>query len=1046
MKLPNKTKPFLITLSLCCAAPLSAAEAEPAAEPAAAPVTWHVPTAELRVPVKVEVNAALLRMPPQVYLADLKPLETTHGLAFDPQSKDVIRVDIRDPKEKAATIAKEKKKYEKAGKKWDPKAYGRMLEHAEGGPMLRVKGSVTVALKPEYKFFTWRSANGKVFIDGKLATPHRIGSRHWQRGETFWREHGGEVGRREGSEISGGRDVVDGGLVTIPAGAKTLKLERVPDRWHHHLRQAGFITRYAKVAHATISFPGRDPSRLVPVAYRANGQRVGCRVVWASESEPMTIMFDSSSGDEDYWVYLVDQASAPAPLDWTPQAEIVQEIRQLDRYNPEVETLAGFEKLWASAAIVGRGIPQTRSHEAGLGRLKPRRTIYQGTPPFRQKASRPFNLHELAGSQPATLGRFSGTFHIPATGFYRFFCMSGPGGYVLLDGQLVASFRGVKSGRLFAIEIEKGQHRIEMLQYGPTGQVGFAGLWWKDSDKNLNGDYTIGWPLFGSPGLLSGDSLGRPNYMLWEPLADTMTAPLEHRSKDAWATFSWYQLAQQKGVYPGIGYPKYALNWYRFSAHAPGASAAAVYRWEFDDGRTAEGKQISKLFLRSGIRKVQLEVLDAPGGKVVARAAGEVAVQMSVADWHEANLLNYANSRQDIESRAPFSPLVEQLWAFAEEDRLERLPLDDLVNFYEWLNSTKGYVRGHGFYLNGDAWTPPTDEQRMETFDYAVESYRVARRRSRDVLAGRVDELIAAYRYSELLRLAQGFSRAERRPTAAHYAAAEKLLDTVLERAPAGSSYWRTAALALSDIKLSVRGDTESAAAWLEKFEQTKPAVDMLESWQFAEARQYHHLADTDQLAGPTAGLDWSPIERPRHLIGYNVDNYQPLRRRTPQQAMSGFGWSIPFKNNRGFWLAQDFDLPADWNGSHLVFRAGLPRGYNGVPIQHVWINGEPLGRMWQWLDRNIVIPEKLLKKGGKNRITWLFQPYPWAQHVQQASPVLSADLNLRVQGDGPHIFLNKGHQAKSLGQLMVVGVLPDISRSFAFSAAASGCGTSTSQ
>jgi len=106
MKIPNKIKPLLITLSLCCAAPLSAADAEPAAEPAAAPVPWHVPTAELRVPVKVEVKAALLRMPPQVYVADLKPLETTHGLAFDPQSKDVIRIDVRDPKEKAATIAK----------------------------------------------------------------------------------------------------------------------------------------------------------------------------------------------------------------------------------------------------------------------------------------------------------------------------------------------------------------------------------------------------------------------------------------------------------------------------------------------------------------------------------------------------------------------------------------------------------------------------------------------------------------------------------------------------------------------------------------------------------------------------------------------------------------------------------------------------------------------------------------------------------------------------------------------------------------------------
>ena len=89
MKLPNKIKPFLITLSLCLAAPLlqplSAAEPDPAPKP----VAWHLENAELRVPVKVDVKGALLRMPPQVYLADLKPLETTDGLAFDPLSKKV---------------------------------------------------------------------------------------------------------------------------------------------------------------------------------------------------------------------------------------------------------------------------------------------------------------------------------------------------------------------------------------------------------------------------------------------------------------------------------------------------------------------------------------------------------------------------------------------------------------------------------------------------------------------------------------------------------------------------------------------------------------------------------------------------------------------------------------------------------------------------------------------------------------------------------------------------------------------------------------------
>ena len=146
MKLGHKIKPLLITLSLCCAAPLSAADAEPAAEPAAAPVPWHLSTAEIRVPVKVALAEVLSRTAPQVYLADLKPLKVTGGLAFNPKTKSALQHDVRKPKEKAATIAKEKELYKKAKKEWDPKAYGRLGEN-KGGPIMRASGSATYAIK-----------------------------------------------------------------------------------------------------------------------------------------------------------------------------------------------------------------------------------------------------------------------------------------------------------------------------------------------------------------------------------------------------------------------------------------------------------------------------------------------------------------------------------------------------------------------------------------------------------------------------------------------------------------------------------------------------------------------------------------------------------------------------------------------------------------------------------------------------------------------------------------------------------------------------------
>ena len=947
MKMRYRIGLFSSALLLIGAMLVSAADAESAAEPAAAPVPWHVPNSELRVPVKVDVKAAWLRMPPQVYLADLKPLETTDGLAFNPKTKDPIKRDIRKPEEKAATIAKEKERYKKAKTEWDPKAYSRVGEK-EGGPILRVSGSVTVAIKPEYKYFSWGpSGAAKVYIDGKLLPEDSLLQVTWKEGEDRRRTYKERTQTR---------------LAPIPPGAKTLKVEMIPHR-HSFLTQAGFITRSPGVARATICLPGHDPSRLVPIAHRSGGERVGCRTVWAEAGKPMSIFFDSSSGDEEYWVYLVDKAKQPAPRDWTPQAELVEEVRSLGRYDPKLETLDGFLKLWeGSAAIMGRGVPLYSERQSGPSR--PARVIYRGSMPFRSKGSDRLNVRKALASRPAWLSRLSGTFHIPETELYRFVSRCGPQGYVLLDGQLVAPFQGNTQARFFDIELEKGPHRVEFLQYAHAGQNGWAGLWWKDPRrKDLHGDYEIGWPKFGEAN--NGPYGSTPSLMVWEPMADATSGPLEtSRAPASWVSFSWHQHANLGAVYPG-----HDLNWYRFSAHAPGGATKAVYRWRFDDGRTAEGKQVTKLFLRSGMRKVQLEVLDAPGGRVIARAAGEVNVQINLAHTKDLRFKGWGD-------------MVAMIWEFAEEGTLAQLPLDDLVNLYEWSYPLKHW---------GATWKlhDGTGVADFVPVSLAVrEARELAGRRVREALARRVDEVIAAYPYSELLRIAQSFARKENSPTDASYAAAEKLLAVVFRQAPAGSSHWRASVLGLSDIKLLVRGKAELAVALLKKLEQTVPAVDMLEPWQFARAREDHRLLDREKLAGLTQGLDWSPIS---WLFRWDYKRGLPVRFKEGHNVLL-----VDFEEGRGFWLTRTFDLPAGWKGKQLMFKAGLIRQNGGPPlIENVWINGEPLGCMWQWPDANIVIPERYLKKGGENRITRLIQP-PSMQEGERvaSSPGVSADLS----------------------------------------------------
>ena len=68
--------------------------------------------------------------------------------------------------------------------------------------MLRLKGSVTVALKPEYKFFTWRGRSGtKVFIDGKPVRLENNPARYWQEGKIGWQD--GKIDIQEGVEVVG---------------------------------------------------------------------------------------------------------------------------------------------------------------------------------------------------------------------------------------------------------------------------------------------------------------------------------------------------------------------------------------------------------------------------------------------------------------------------------------------------------------------------------------------------------------------------------------------------------------------------------------------------------------------------------------------------------------------------------------------------------------------------------------------------------------------------------------------------------------------------
>jgi len=884
------------------------------------PVPWHVADAQFRVPVTAAINDALLRMPPQVYLADLKPTETTGGLVFDPLNKSTI---LRSPQTSATNA--------------------------------QPNGTATYQLKPEYRWFCWRSKNAKVYIDGELVPDEDIHT---------WRK----AGYRPREEVGFAR------LIAIPPGAKTLKIERVAE----HIYQTGFITKPPQTAQALLNLIGHDPSKLVPIVYRTSGERVGCRLVWAEKLKPMSILFDCSSGDRDYLVYLVDPAKSPSRLDWTPKAGIVEELRYIERYDPVLETLDGFQRMWDAADVAGRGVPAGIRH-CSVGLPKPARVIYRGHVPFAPTRTEWLKYTELLDSQPPSLSRIVGHFHIPATGSYRFLCSAGPGGHLLFDGQPITKFRGYGRGamRLFDIKMEKGPHRLDILQYGPSGRVGWAALWWKHPIRKEDGNYHTDWLKFGETN--SNDHLRHRPYVVWEPMADTETAPLEKRNDELFASFSSNQYGNLMG-----GYPSHDLVWRHFTAHVPDCPEEAVYRWTFENGLAVEGREAIHLFLSPGKKKVKLDVFDCPGGKRIAGTEGEIHVQL-----REPTNLTHMLHMPD---------LLLMIWDCGEDEVLEHLTIDELASLYYWSYPVM----------------PWYSVQRLHANHHRVRK-TWARKRFAEALALRVDEMLDIYPYSQLLQTAQGLGNPEHGPTPAKYAAAEKLYKVVLQRAPEGSSHWRTAAFELANIYMSVRGKPEEAYELLAKLEATEPAIDLANRWEMARPRQYHCINGKDKLGQLAEGLEWSPVERP-------LDSYYRK------------GIVIRYENNLALWIANQFDVPAQWNGERLIYRVRRHIDLPWSNDKYVWINGEPLGRMWQWPDGNIIIPAKFLKKGQANRITWLLQLSPRGHGYDTgwATAVFSADLKQRAWAVQDRVRYMKDGKRHDSGELFMLGALQNTPRSLA--------------
>jgi len=283
---------------------------------------------------------------------------------------------------------------------------------------------------------------------------------------------------------------------------------------------------------------------------RETGAPVGHEVLWAAEGEPVSLLFDCSSGDTTYRVYLGGNPS-PNPATWQARGGVRLETR------PRVD---GNAASWDEAIALWHKAdrPQGRS-------LVDR--IHQGINPH--------------GPSCDFLARYCGFLDIGQPGRYEFATVSDDASFLLIDGKVVASWpgrhdnrggrRAQHSGR---VRLDRGRHRIDYynVQYGHGFSVSAA--WLRPGRKHFE---TIPAAAF-------------------VPAARFQAQRMVAANGRAAPYFEWHALGSSKAG-------DLALVSVRFEARQ---CAGRTCRWIFDDGSEADGRRATHIFCRTALRTVTL--------------------------------------------------------------------------------------------------------------------------------------------------------------------------------------------------------------------------------------------------------------------------------------------------------------------------------------------------------------------------------------------------------------------------------------------------------
>jgi tetratricopeptide (TPR) repeat protein len=399
---------------------------------------------------------------------------------------------------------------------------------------------------------------------------------------------------------------------------------------------------------------GLDPQKCKVSVFTTDGSKVNSQVLWATNGDLLSIVFDTSTtfGGSTRLIYV--EPGEPTELGWRPHAGLFLETRFSKFARPDSWD-EGW-KLWNSSGPV-------------LGR-SPQPMIFHGIHPH--------------GGGTNFVALFTGWFQAPKAGDYEFAVVATGPAFLRINaktvaqrGALATAGRGTRGQYGGKIRLTPGRHKLEYLTVHTVGEW-IAEVAWK---------------------LPSATHFELMPAKAYEPVARYDVAEFENAPNATPRVYFDWHMTDHTLV------DEMALVDVRLRAFSD--RPAGQWQWTFDDSSKNAGGCITQVFLRTGFRRVDLDLKGLNPGP--AGLSQVIKVQPRWTQVSELRETTFSRQKKEILARDLSLATPDDLAALVRvADRLEdRALLAHAGVFCLQRRDAFGPLNADAFYLLGFHYEHP---------------------------------------------------------------------------------------------------------------------------------------------------------------------------------------------------------------------------------------------------------------------------------------------------------------------------------------------------